>query len=246
VAGGNYGWWARPGYKSLFPRRCPSCDARHVDERPPLPTLGAVDRVKVATEAGVSLVPVVGGSLAVTLGAVIPSTLEKRRRRWEAWVDRCLAELLAHGLEPEALCEDERFVTAVIHTTRIAVGTHIEEKLRLLAGCLTSVALDPPTDFLTDRFLRWVDELSPEHFDELASHDHRREDPNFPERIAALLDGHIDVTVRRLAEQDLVREGLLIDEEPERGAAFSPRLRIAPIGQQLLDFVRFMTDDASP
>jgi hypothetical protein len=217
-----------------------------VNDKPPVPTSGALDHLKVAAEAGVSLVPFVGGSLAIALGAVIPSTLEGRRRRWEAWVDRSLAELLEHRLDPEALGEDERFVTAVIHTTRIALGTHIEEKLRLLAGCLTSVALDPPTDFLTDRFLRWVDELSIEHFEELASHDYRAPGTRDVERIDALFEGRIDLTGRLIVEQDLVREGLLNNEEPDRSAAFSPKLSITPVGTQLLDFVRFMTEEDEP
>lgn len=217
-----------------------------MDDQPPVPTSGAVDHLKVAAEVGVSLVPVVGGSLAITLGAVIPSTLERRRRKWENWVDSALSELVEHNLDAETLAEDERFVTAVVHTTRIAVGTHIEEKLRLLAGCLTSVALDPPTDFLTDRFLRWVDELSIEHFEELALHDYPAPDERSIERIHALADGRIDRTVRLLAEQDLVREGLLNKEEPDRGAAFSPKLSITPLGKQLLDFVRIMTDDDEP
>jgi hypothetical protein len=228
-----------------LPRTQPR-DDWEMSDRPPLPTPGVGDHVKVVAQAAVSLVPVAGGSAAVTLGAMIPSTLERRRRRWEAWIDRSLDELLGHKLDAEALCEDERFVTAVIHTTRIALGTHIEEKLQLLAGCLTSVALDPPSDFLTDRFLRWVEELSLEHFDELASHDHRRDDGHFVERINALVDGTIDHTVRLLAERDLVREGLLQSEGPERSAAFSPRLEITPLGTQLLDFVRYMTEDNGP
>ncbi|MEI2655005.1 MAG: hypothetical protein V9G12_23155 [Microthrixaceae bacterium] len=73
--------------------------------------------MKVATEAGASLVPVVGGTLAVTLGALIPSTLERRRHGWEAWVDQSLSELVQNGLDLDALAEDERFVTAVIQTT---------------------------------------------------------------------------------------------------------------------------------
>jgi hypothetical protein len=61
-------------------------------------------------------------------------------------------------------------------------------------------------------------------------------------RLEALMDGRIDRTVRLLAEQDLIREGLLLDEEPERSRAFSPELSIAPVGQQLLDFVRYMSE----
>lgn len=213
-------------------------------DRPPVPTPGAIDRIKVATEAAASLVPVVGGSLAVTLGAVIPSTLERRRHRWETWVDSSLRDLKEHGLDPETLGQDERFVTAVIQTSRIAYGTHIEEKLKLLAGALTSVGLKPPTDFLTDRFLRWVDELSIEHFDELASHDYRGDDfDRHTARIVALVDGEVDRTARLLAEQDLIREGLLIDEDPGRSPGASPQLRISPLGTQLIDFVRYMTED---
>lgn len=212
------------------------------NDRPPIPTPGALDRVKVATEAGASLVPVVGGTLAVTLGALIPSTLERRRHGWEAWVDQSLSELVQNGLDLDALAEDERFVTAVIQTTRIALGTHLEAKLRLLAGCLTSVALDPPSDFLTSRFLRWVDDLSVEHFNELASRDHRDGGDRQLEQIQAMLDDGFDHTVRLLAEQDLVREGLFTDDEPGRPERYSPKLRISPLGTQLLDFVRYMTE----
>ncbi len=74
-------------------------------------------------------------------------------------------ELRERGLSIDALAADERFATVLIEASKTALGTHLEEKLQLLKNAIVHTALpDGPADFLTIRFLRWIDELSPEHF----------------------------------------------------------------------------------
>jgi hypothetical protein len=57
-------------------------------------------------------------------------------------------------------------VTAVHDASRIAMGEHIEEKLDMLKAVLFNAAARVPdevSDLWTLRYLRWVDELEPQH-----------------------------------------------------------------------------------
>lgn len=81
-------------------------------------------------------------------------------------VARVLEELQAErGLRVEDLDGDETFMTILVEASKAALGTHIEEKLALLAGCVKSAALpENRDDFIAMRYLRYVEDLSPEHF----------------------------------------------------------------------------------
>jgi len=139
-----------------------------IDQRP---QAGARDRVRLAVDVGIAAVPIVGGPVQLLASKVIQPHLQKRH---DEWLDR-LATVVA-GIEQqlgeldlERIAENDLFVSAVIESTKIAYGTHLEAKLEMLQAVLLNIATTPKSDdFLALRFLGFVDELAPEHFSLLA------------------------------------------------------------------------------
>jgi hypothetical protein len=130
-----------------------------------LPEPDRKDRVRALAKIGMSAVPYVGGPGAELIELVVPSSLMRRRDDWLRRLAEVVDELRARDVDFEAIVDDERFATALIEASRIALGTHIEEKLHLLKNAIVNMAMpDAPPDFLAARFLRWIEELSPEHF----------------------------------------------------------------------------------
>lgn len=113
----------------------------------------------------VAAVPFVGGPLQTLIGAVLTPSIDKRRDQWLQEVDLLLRRIQGVLGSLDRLRDDDLFVTAVVEATRIALGTHLEEKIELLRNSLLNLALDPERDdFMAMRLLRFVEELSPEHF----------------------------------------------------------------------------------
>lgn len=125
------------------------------------------DYVRVGVTAGVAAIPMIGGSLQALADVVIAPSLTKRRDRWFEKLHQLMTELAekVDGFDPVSLAGDEVFVTAVADASRIAMGTHLNEKLELLKNCLAHMAIDETRDdFLDLQLFRFVEELSPEHF----------------------------------------------------------------------------------
>lgn len=138
-----------------------------VDEIEPYPQPELRDYARAGIDAGVAAIPVVGGSLQTLADVVIAPSLSKRRDRWLVKLHHLVRELeeKVEGFSPADLAGDEAFVTAVADASRIAMGTHLEEKLELLKNCLAHMAVDiNRDDFLDLQLFRFVEELSPEHF----------------------------------------------------------------------------------
>jgi hypothetical protein len=107
-----------------------------------------------------NFVPLAGTAREV-VEAVFGSPLAKRQQAWFEKVASAIREL--HRLH--APLDSPEFVSAVVHASRIAQGTHLEKKLEMLKAAIIHAAFpDRPADLLTMRFLRFVDELDPEHF----------------------------------------------------------------------------------
>src|SRR5690554_2494646 len=103
-------------------------------EREPFPQPTARDHVRNAIEAGVASVPLIGGAGVELLAFYLPASLEKRRNLWCLLLDERLADVESRVLK------DETFQTIVLKATKAALGTHLEEKLRLLAEAVGSSA----------------------------------------------------------------------------------------------------------
>jgi hypothetical protein len=133
----------------------------------PFPDAELRDRVRTAVEIGLSAVPVLGSPLQLFVEAVLVPAVEKRRDRWLEKLREVVLKLQesVENFDMADLAKDEAFVSAVGSASRIAMGTHLEEKLNLLKNSLVNMALDTNRDdFLDLQFFRYIDDLSPEHF----------------------------------------------------------------------------------
>ncbi len=133
-------------------------------EQYPEPT--AADVAQGTARAVLAAIPVLGGSITEALSIVLSPAVARRRDQWFKDLADLVEELVSRvdGLRPEALAENEVFVSAVIQATRIAIGTHRQEKRGYLRNALFRIALDrAPEDELQQIFLRYVDEFTPMH-----------------------------------------------------------------------------------
>lgn len=134
---------------------------------PAVPERDARAAIRTVAEAGISAVPWVGGPAQLLLTDFLPSAFLKRRDAWFVLLGDVVNELVdrVDGLEAADLADNPKFVSSVAEASRIAAGTHLEAKFELLKRALQHVVLDPDRDdFLTSRFLRFIEDLSPEHF----------------------------------------------------------------------------------
>jgi hypothetical protein len=126
------------------------------DLTPPKPN--AVDHTTRVIKAVTKLFPA-GGALTELLG-FMASPLERRREGWCERIVAALKELQDRRpeLTYEALSQDEAFVSAVYAATKIAVGSHQQEKLEALRNAVLNVAAGlAPSDDQQAMFLDAVD-----------------------------------------------------------------------------------------
>jgi hypothetical protein len=90
--------------------------------------------------------------------AVFGSPLAKRQQDCFEKVAEAIRELQRLNVP----LDSPELISATVQATRIAQGTHLDEMLK--AAIIHSALPDRPADLLTMRFLRFVDELDPEHF----------------------------------------------------------------------------------
>lgn len=116
--------------------------------------------------AGVSSIPLVGGAAAELFELVLAPSLEKRRDEWLRRLGEAVDELRdrLEGFDPRNLEGNEKFVSAVLAASTIAVKTHETEKLVMLRNALVNAVLPgAPEQHEQMTFLRYVDELTPLH-----------------------------------------------------------------------------------
>ena len=123
------------------------------------------DRIQDLALIVVSAVPGIGGPLELFLERVIGPSHGRRLEAFIRTTADAVRELQSRGVDVEELPNNDAWITTVIRASRVAAGTHLEEKLRLLRAAIVNAALpDAPADFLTMRFLGFIEDLSPEHF----------------------------------------------------------------------------------
>src|ERR1700688_1236316 len=112
-------------------------------ERPPQEGKGAI-ALKIA-EAAISAIPIVGGPLSVLSELAEPYS--RRRQRWLEQLAEVVSELKDHVEDlSKPLEENDRFLTAVVHASQIAMGAHQEDKLRALRNAVRNSALKSAPD----------------------------------------------------------------------------------------------------
>lgn len=134
------------------------------DERlkPPLPSKG--DAAHAVTRAGLSAIPAVGGAAVELFQHVVQPPLERRRNAWMEAVGQKLVELEERGVDIDALRNDERFISTVMHASQLALRTHQNEKLTSLRNVITNAARgQSPDEALEHLFLDFIDSLSDLH-----------------------------------------------------------------------------------
>lgn len=134
----------------------------------PFPKKRLTDHARsVAVEGSAGGVPFVGAALANFISAAVEPAFDRRKARWFAALDDVLHEIDQRVDSLEELSGDEEFMSALASATRVALGTHLEEKLQWLQAILLGVATAPSRDLRSIHYLYLVDELEPEHVDAL-------------------------------------------------------------------------------
>jgi len=225
------------------------------DERiAPLPTKEARDRLRAVVDAAIATIPYGGGALQILFDEVLQPNFDKRREEWLKKLAEVLEELRARmeGFDPASLESNEQFVSAVSQATRIAMGTHRQEKLEMLKDSLVNLVIrGASSDLLLARFLRFIDELEPEHFlvlKYLSSPEKWYADQGIPKGSIymgapkAIMDGarlpvsgaQLDLVLGDLDSNGLARTGSLGTMMTEQGV-WQPMS--TDLGNQLLGFV---------
>lgn len=131
----------------------------------PPPTATARDRLVEIASSAAGEFPL-AGTVVEVLRQIFGTAYEHRREAWLRRLYDLVVELDERGVDVGALAGRPAFVTAVHNASRIAMGEHIEEKLDMLKAVLFNAATRVPdevSDLWTLRYLRWVDELEPQH-----------------------------------------------------------------------------------
>ncbi|MDI6720668.1 MAG: hypothetical protein QMD46_13775, partial [Methanomicrobiales archaeon] len=126
----------------------------------------AGDYAHAGFKAGLSLAPVLGGSLAEFFSMVIAPPIEKRREAWlvEIHSRLKLLENKVEGFKIENLAQNEQFISILLYATQAAMRTHQQEKLDAFRNMVVNSALRPTIDEnLQLVFLNLVDRYTPWH-----------------------------------------------------------------------------------
>jgi hypothetical protein len=95
---------------------------------------------------------------------LVQPPLERRRTEWMRQVGAKLLELEERGLHTDDLQENEKFVSAMLHATHIALRTHVEEKLTALRNAITNVAKGQTIDEAERHlFFEFIDSFTEYH-----------------------------------------------------------------------------------
>lgn len=129
---------------------------------PPKATKGDVAHATV--KAGLSSIPVVGGSAVELFQCLVMPPLERRRIKWMSSVGDKLQEIEDRGIDLEELGQEDEFITAVMHATQIALRNHQDEKREALRNAVFNVGIgESPGEILVHMFFEWIDSFTTLH-----------------------------------------------------------------------------------
>lgn len=134
------------------------------DEKFKIPQRSKGDAAHALAKAGLSAIPVVGGPAVELFQYVVQPPLERRREAWMAEVGEKLRELEIQGMKLEDLQTNERFVSAVMYASQVALRTHQRAKLDALRNAIIHVAKgQAPDEAIQHLFFNFVDSLTELH-----------------------------------------------------------------------------------
>lgn len=132
---------------------------------PPVPT--AADKVIEVAAAFAGEFPGFGTAVEL-IRQVFGTPFERRHQAWVQVVYEMMVELRDRDVNIDDLAARPEFISALHDASRIALGEHLEVKLEMLKAILFNAAVRPSdsiSDLWTLRYLRWVDELEPQHIE---------------------------------------------------------------------------------
>lgn len=133
------------------------------------PKSSAGDAAHALAKAGLSMIPVVGGPAVELFQHLVQPPLERRRSEWMRQVGERLRALEQHGLNLDALQNNEQFITAVMQASAAALRTHKAEKLAALRNAVINIARgQAPEETVQHLLLSFIDEFSEMHLRVLA------------------------------------------------------------------------------
>ncbi|MGA2887672.1 MAG: hypothetical protein ABSE51_06435 [Terracidiphilus sp.] len=131
----------------------------------------AADVAQGTVRAGLAAIPLVGGSITELMSMVLTPAVARRRDGWLKDLADDFEDLKrkVEGFKFENLAENEAFVSAKIQATLIAIGTHQQEKRKMLRNALLNIALGhAPDEDVQQMFLSYLDSLTSWHIRILA------------------------------------------------------------------------------
>ncbi len=135
-----------------------------MSERYPQPD--DADAVHTAARGLISLIPGAGGPIDEFLSLVLAPSVSRRRDDWFKELADVVEEMKRRvdDFKVEDLAKNEAFVSATIQATRIAAGTHKQEKRAILRNALLNIALGNGPDEDTQQiFLNIVEAFTASH-----------------------------------------------------------------------------------
>lgn len=130
------------------------------------PQKTSFDLAHSIAKAGISAIPLIGGSAAEIFAYIITSPLEKRRDEWIESIANKLLELESkiEEFRLSELSRNEEFITTLIYTSQVALRNHQNEKLEALKNIVLNEAL--LINIEQDKrlmFIKFIDDLTPSH-----------------------------------------------------------------------------------
>ena len=134
----------------------------------PIATMG--DKAIKLVKAASAFLPGPKGKLVNQLIGLITPPLQRRQQEFFEEVAARLAALEATGiLQVGDLAANEGFLSILVQAARVASHNHRKEKLRLLHDAVVSTAISSPQEAVMQQiYVRYLDELTPEHVHLLA------------------------------------------------------------------------------
>lgn len=140
--------------------KAPKANARDAAYHALKMILGAAGQLAGAVAGSPASVPA-----AEFMSALFDTPVNRRRDRWVEMIALRIVELegKVDGFKIEDLPNNERFVSALLEASNMAVRTHFKEKLEALANAVMRTAVTNSEDDVQMMFLHLVDRVTPSH-----------------------------------------------------------------------------------
>ncbi len=225
------------------------------------------DAAHMLAKAGLSIVPLVGGSIAELFEYIISPPIAKRRDEWVEGIAQQLKKLeeKVDGFRFEDIAQNEVFVTSFLQASQVAIRTHQREKREALRNAVLNAALrNAPGDDLQLMFLSYVDVFTSWHLralkflDELEKHalQYEAKHPgwNWDEPETVFKDFFPELQRQTVFYAQMLKElfdkgltdlvNLRITVMMSNTRPYF-RSRLTPFGKQFLEFITSPIDDES-